>query len=72
MQALRETTGAVRTRSSGLFAEIARRDSGETAIEYTLIVGLISFAILTALSTIATVLNDNVFAAIASAASSII
>uniref|UniRef100_UPI003BAD8873 Flp family type IVb pilin n=1 Tax=Stappia sp. TaxID=1870903 RepID=UPI003BAD8873 len=72
MQALRETTGAVRTLSSGKFADFARSETGETAIEYTLIVGLISFAILTALSTISTVMNDNVFAVIASAASSII
>jgi Flp pilus assembly pilin Flp len=72
MQALRETTGAIRTLSSGLFAEIARDDSGDTAVEYTLIVGLISFAILTALSTIGTVLNGNVFSVIAAAASAVI
>ncbi|MHC5655302.1 Flp family type IVb pilin [Stappia sp.] len=71
MQFHRDASGGQSGLSSGTVRTFLRDESGETAVEYTLIVGLISLAIFTALSSIATVLNDDVFGVIASAAASI-
>ncbi|WP_186385907.1 MULTISPECIES: Flp family type IVb pilin [unclassified Stappia] len=54
-----------------LAGTLRRDEAGATAIEYGLIVGLVSFAIIGALMSIQGVLGDNVFAVVASALANI-
>lgn len=54
-----------------LAGTLRRDEAGATAIEYGLIVGLVSFAILGALMSIQGALGDNVFSVVASAISNI-
>lgn len=54
-----------------LTGTLRRDEAGATAIEYGLIVGLVSFAILGALTSIQGALGDNVFSVVASAISNI-
>ncbi|SDU37766.1 Flp family type IVb pilin [Stappia sp. ES.058] len=58
-------------RIASLFDGFGHDECGATAVEYTMIVGLISFAILLSLSAIGRVIDEDVFTVLASAASAI-
>eukprot|EP00873_Tetraselmis_striata_P011150 jgi/Tetstr1/431414/TSEL_002066.t1 len=51
-----------------LFDRFARDEAGSTAIEYTMMVGFISFAIITSLTAIGRVIDEDVFSVIVAAA----
>ena len=70
MKSRNTSVNGYKDRFAGRVGEVARDESGVTAVEYTLIVGLISFAILLTLTAIGQVVDENVFTVIATAAGS--
>jgi Flp pilus assembly pilin Flp len=58
-------------RAAALFDRFVRDEAGSTAIEYTMMVGFITFAIISSLTAIGRVIDEDVFTVIAEAAASI-